>query len=130
MFKIARLDHIVLTVKSIKVTTKFYSKVLGMKEVRFGEGRVALAFGQQKINLHQVGKEFEPKAHEPTSGSADICFITETPLKEAQAHIEGQDVRIEVGPVERTGAVGKLLSIYFRDPDLNLIEVSNYQKEQ
>jgi catechol 2,3-dioxygenase-like lactoylglutathione lyase family enzyme len=130
MFKIGRLDHIVLTVKSIKATTEFYSKVLGMKEVRFGEGRVALAFGQQKINLHQLGKEFEPKAHAPTSGSADICFITETPLKEAQAHIEGQDVRIEVGPVERTGAVGKLLSIYFRDPDLNLIEVSNYQKEQ
>lgn len=129
MFKIARLDHIVLTVKSIKATTEFYSKVLGMKEVRFGEGRVALAFGQQKINLHQLGKEFEPKAHAPTSGSADICFITETPLKEAQAHIEGQDVRIEQGPVERTGAVGKLLSIYFRDPDLNLIEVSNYQKE-
>jgi catechol 2,3-dioxygenase-like lactoylglutathione lyase family enzyme len=129
MFKIGRLDHIVLTVKSIKATTEFYSKVLGMKEVRFGEGRVALAFGQQKINLHQLGKEFEPKAHAPTSGSADICFITETPLKEAQAHIEGQDVRIEVGPVERTGAVGKLSSIYFRDPDLNLIEVSNYQKQ-
>jgi catechol 2,3-dioxygenase-like lactoylglutathione lyase family enzyme len=129
MFKIARLDHIVLTVKSIKATTEFYSKVLGMKEVRFGEGRVALAFGQQKINLHQLGKEFEPKAHAPTSGSADICFITETPLKETQAHIEAQDVRIEQGPVARTGAVGKLLSIYFRDPDLNLIEVSNYQKE-
>jgi len=124
--KVSRLDHIVLIVKSLQATTDFYTRVLGMKRIRFGEGRMALTFGQQKINLHQLGKEFEPKAHAPTSGSADLCFITETPLDEARAHIESQKVEIIEGPVMRTGAIGQIRSIYFRDPDLNLIEVSNY----
>ena len=97
-----------------------------MKPVQFGENRVALKFGQQKINLHQLGKEFEPKAHSPTSGSADLCFITDTPLNEACAHVESQNVEIIEGPVMRTGALGSIRSVYFRDPDLNLIEVSNY----
>lgn len=127
MLKIARLDHLVLTVKSVEKTCNFYSRVLGMKVSRFGEGRVSISFGQQKINLHQLGKEFEPKARRPTSGSADLCFITETPLDRAQAHIESEDVKIIEGPVMRTGAIGQIRSIYFRDPDLNLIEVSNYE---
>jgi catechol 2,3-dioxygenase-like lactoylglutathione lyase family enzyme len=125
--KINRLDHLVLTVKSIPKTAQFYSRVLGMKKVEFGpEKRVALSFGQQKINLHEVGKEFEPKAHLPTSGSADLCFITDTPLSEAQAHIKSEKVEIIEGPVMRTGALGSMRSIYFRDPDFNLIEVSTY----
>jgi catechol 2,3-dioxygenase-like lactoylglutathione lyase family enzyme len=127
MLKVARLDHLVLTVKSVETTCNFYSRILGMKVSRFGEGRVSISFGQQKINLHQLGKEFEPKAHRPTSGSADLCFITETPLDQAQARIESEDVKIIEGHVMRTGAIGQIRSIYFRDPDLNLIEVSNYE---
>jgi catechol 2,3-dioxygenase-like lactoylglutathione lyase family enzyme len=127
MLKISRLDHLVLTVKSVDTTCNFYSRVLGMKVALFGKGRVSIGFGQQKINLHQLGKEFEPKAHVPTTGSADLCFITETPLDQARAHIESEDVKIIEGPVTRTGALGTIRSIYFRDPDLNLIEVSNYE---
>jgi catechol 2,3-dioxygenase-like lactoylglutathione lyase family enzyme len=124
--KIERLDHLVLTVRSIETTCEFYARVLKMEVASFGTGRKALAFGQQKINLHEAGNEFEPKATKPTQGSADLCFITRTPLSEAMAHIQMCGVEIIEGPVKRTGAQGQMESIYFRDPDGNLIEISNY----
>jgi catechol 2,3-dioxygenase-like lactoylglutathione lyase family enzyme len=123
--KIDSLDHLVLTVKNIQKTCDFYSKILGMRIVEFGIGRIALSFGSQKINLHQLGKEFEPKAHQPAAGSADLCFITSTPLIEVINHLAKCEVPIIEGPVARTGAISKITSIYLRDPDLNLIEVSN-----
>ena len=97
-----------------------------MTVVRFGQGRTALAFGVQKINLHQAGKEFVPHAQHPVPGSADLCFITTTPLEQAMAHVRRQGVDILEGPVDRTGATGAMRSFYFRDPDGNLIDVSNY----
>ncbi|QDZ29783.1 VOC family protein [Noviherbaspirillum sp. UKPF54] len=124
--KIDRIDHIVLTVRDIDATCDFYSTALGMDVVTFGQGRKALAFGAQKINLHQHGAEFEPKALLPTPGSADLCLITSVPLAEAMAHLARCGVAIEDGPVQRTGATGPIRSVYFRDPDRNLIEVSNY----
>lgn len=124
--KVDSLDHLVLTVKDIDVTVSFYSKVLGMDVVTFGEARKALAFGSQKINLHQQGKEFEPKAERPTPGSADLCLITAVPVSEVIKHLKACNVTVIEGPVQRTGAVGPIVSVYFRDPDLNLIEVSNY----
>ncbi|MGI9887143.1 VOC family protein [Vibrio chagasii] len=124
--EVSHLDHLVLTVNNIEITIDFYQRVLGMKPIQFGEGRWALSFGNQKINLHQQGKEFEPKAKHVQAGSADLCFITNTPIDEVFDHITGQGVIIEEGPVERTGAVDKITSIYLRDPDRNLIEVSNY----
>jgi catechol 2,3-dioxygenase-like lactoylglutathione lyase family enzyme len=120
------LDHLVLTVRNIEDTARFYSRVLGMHVISFGEGRKALAFGSQKINLHEFGKEFEPKAGLPTPGSADLCFITRAPLAEFIAHLADSGVEIIEGPVKRSGAKGEILSVYFRDPDMNLIEVSNY----
>lgn len=124
--KIDHLDHLVLTVKDIAATTSFYAQILGMEVVTFGQGRVALCFGSQKINLHQSGQEFEPKAYQPMPGSVDLCFITSTPLVEVINHLGSCHVVIVEGPVQRTGARGSILSIYFRDPDLNLIEVANY----
>jgi catechol 2,3-dioxygenase-like lactoylglutathione lyase family enzyme len=99
--------------------------VLGMEKEVFGDGRVALKCGSQKINLHELGKEFEPKANKPTPGSADLCFITQTPLADAMAHVKRCGVEIIEGPVKRTGANGLIRSFYFRDPDNNLIEVAN-----
>jgi catechol 2,3-dioxygenase-like lactoylglutathione lyase family enzyme len=124
--KVDRLDHLVLTVKNVDATCAFYSTVMGMRVVTFGSGRKALAFGPQKINLHEQGKEFEPKANQPTPGSADLCFITTVLLTQVIEHLHQQNVEIVEGPVKRTGAVGEIESVYFRDPDLNLIEVSNY----
>lgn len=124
--RIDSLDHLVLTVRDIDATCKFYARVMGMEAVTFGAGRRALAFGSQKINLHQQGKEFEPKAERPTPGSADLCFITSVPLAEVIAHLQACKVQVLEGPVPRTGARGPITSVYFRDPDLNLIEVSNY----
>ncbi len=123
--KIDSLDHLVLTVKDIDTTIAFYSKVLGMQPVSFGDGRNALSFGSMKINLHQQGREFEPKAHVPTCGSADLCFITSIPVQEVISHLSACNVPVIDGPVQRTGASGPILSVYFRDPDMNLIEVSN-----
>lgn len=123
---IDRLDHLVLTVRDLDATCAFYEQVLGMHVVTFGEGRKALQFGQQKINLHQVGHEFEPKALHPTPGSGDLCFITALPLAEVIAHVQSCGIVIEEGPVSRTGAVGAIESIYLRDPDNNLIEIANY----
>lgn len=124
--EIDSLDHLVLTVRDIEITAAFYSTVLGMRTVAFGAGRKALAFGSQKINLHQHGKEFEPKASRPTPGSADLCFITSVPLQEVIRHITSCGVNIVEGPVQRTGATGPIMSVYLRDPDMNLIEVSNH----
>ncbi|HDI3231905.1 TPA: VOC family protein [Vibrio cholerae] len=124
--KISHIDHLVLTVANIPTTMNFYEKVLGMKAVSFGAGRIALEFGNQKINLHQLGNEFEPKAQNIRVGSADLCFITDTVLSDAMKHVENQGVTIMEGPVKRTGAQGVITSFYFRDPDGNLIEVSTY----
>jgi catechol 2,3-dioxygenase-like lactoylglutathione lyase family enzyme len=124
--QISRIDHIVLTVADIDATCEFYSRALNMQVLSFGAGRIALSFGQQKINLHQAGKEFEPKAMRPTPGSADFCMITETPISQVMLHLQACGVDLLEGPVRRTGATGPLLSVYFRDPDSNLIEVSNY----
>ncbi|AGB69843.1 MULTISPECIES: VOC family protein [Rhizobium] len=125
MIRIDHLDHLVLTVASIEESCDFYTRVLSMGVETFGEGRRALTFGNQKINLHQAGHEFEPKAEWPTPGSADLCFISTTLLDDIIAHLKAEGVEITEGPVRRTGATGPILSVYFRDPDHNLIEVSN-----
>ena len=122
---IDRIDHVVMTVRNLDATCAFYSRVLAMQVVTFAGDRKALAFGRQKINLHQAGREFEPKAQRPTPGSADLCFIVATPLVEVVARLERHGVAIVEGPVQRTGATGPIRSVYVRDPDLNLIELSN-----
>jgi catechol 2,3-dioxygenase-like lactoylglutathione lyase family enzyme len=124
--RVNRLDHLVLTVASIEATVSFYTRVLGMTAVTFGAGRTALTFGTSKINLHQAGREFEPKARHPIPGSADVCFIVDDDIRELVTELTGAGVVIEEGPVERTGATGPILSCYLRDPDQNLIELSNY----
>ncbi len=124
--KIDRLDHVVFTVADIKATCDFYARVLGTAVVTFADNRTALMFGSQKINLHQAGKEFEPRALRPTPGSADVCFITETPLEQVMQHLRDCGIDIVEGPVDKTGAIGALKSVYIRDPDQNLIEISNY----
>jgi catechol 2,3-dioxygenase-like lactoylglutathione lyase family enzyme len=124
--QVDRIDHFVLTVRDIDATCDFYTRVLGMQVVTFGNGRRALQFGEQKINLHEVGREFEPKAMKPTLGSGDICFITQVPLNEVIEHMRLQGVEIVEGPVNRTGAVGPIESVYVRDPDGNLVEVGRY----
>ena len=123
--RIEVLDHLVLTVADIDRTRDFYERVLGMEPVVFGEGRHALAFGTQKINLHEAGREFEPKAATPTPGSADLCFLTNSSVAEVVEHLEANGVEMIEGPVRRTGATGPITSVYFRDPDGNLIEVSS-----
>lgn len=123
---IDRIDHLVLTVNDIDTTVDFYTRVLGLEVVTFGEGRKALVFGRQKFNLHQKGKEFEPKAAAPTTGAIDLCLISGTPLTDVISELNQADIPIEQGPVGRTGATGPIQSIYIRDPDLNLIEISNY----
>ncbi len=125
MIRIDHLDHLVLTVASIDATCDFYARVLGMTVETFGADRKALRFGDQKINLHQAGREFEPKALRPGPGSADLCFIAATPLAEVAAHLQALGIAIEEGPVDRTGATGPIRSVYLRDPDANLIEISN-----
>jgi catechol 2,3-dioxygenase-like lactoylglutathione lyase family enzyme len=122
---VSGIDHIVLTVKDIKKTIQFYETALGMEVEYFGEGRVSLKFGRQKINLHEYGKEFEPKANLPMPGSEDLCFLTDMQIEKAKSFIEKLGVKIIEGPIKRTGATGPLVSIYFRDPDNNLIELSN-----
>ena len=120
------LDHLVLTVASIERTCTFYEAALGMQRETFAGGRTALKFGAQKINLHEAGREFEPKAIHPTPGSGDLCFVVDD-VEGAQQRLEQEGVDIIEGPVARTGARGELLSIYCRDPDGNLIELSQYQ---
>ncbi|ARU88458.1 VOC family protein [Pseudomonas sp. M30-35] len=123
---IERLDHLVFTVANIDKTVDFYTRVLAMRHETFGEGRSALVFGQQKFNLHEQGKEFEPKAKQPTPGAIDLCLITDWPTDKVLAHLAEQGVAVTEGPVKRTGATGPIESVYFRDPDDNLIEVSHY----
>lgn len=127
--RIDSIDHLVLTVASVEASLAFYATVLGMEVVTFAGGRKALAFGSQKINLHQAGREFEPKAARPAPGSADLCMLTMLPLDQVLAHLAAHAVPVIEGPVRRTGATGPILSVYFRDPDGNLIEVANRLKE-
>jgi len=127
--EVERIDHLVLTVSDVEETARFYSEVLGMRAVTFGEGRRALAFGGQKINLHQTGSEFEPKAARPASGSADFCLITRIPLGEVMEHLTEHGVEVLQGPEEKIGALGPMESIYFRDPDGNLVEISRYPRD-
>lgn len=123
---IDRIDHIVLTVVDVDAGSAFYARVLGMQPITFAGGRRGLAFGRQKINLHQAGREHAPRAAEARPGSGDFCLITETPMERVVAHLEAEGVAVEEGPVAKSGAVGPITSIYFRDPDGNLIEVSIY----
>src|ERR1035441_1678697 len=123
--RIDRLDHLVLTVADVDATAEFYTRVLGMQAVTFGTGRTALTFGNSKINLHRAGHEFEPKAHRPTPGSADLCLIAADPLDRVIEELAAHDVPIEEGPVDRAAPPGPILSVYFRAPDQTLIEVSN-----
>ena len=125
--KVESIDHIVLTVKNIEAICAFYAQVLGMEVTTFGTGRKALLFGSQKINLHEYGNEFEPKAKTPIPGSADLCFVTVVPIMQVLDHLRANDIEILEGPVQRTGAVGPITSAYFRDTDGNLVEVSNYE---
>jgi len=123
--EIQSIDHLVLTVRDVEATCTFYAQVLGMAITTFEDGRKALSFGKQKINLHRFGQELNPRAMLPTPGSADLCFITVIPLSEVMEHLRSSGVRLLEGPVRRKGAVGDILSVYFHDPDGNLIEVSN-----
>jgi catechol 2,3-dioxygenase-like lactoylglutathione lyase family enzyme len=122
---VLRIDHVVLTVADIARTLSFYERALGMSPVAFGDGRTAVSFGDQKLNLHQAGREFEPKARTPVAGSADLCFTTDIPLADVIAHLKRAGVAVELGPVDKVGARRPLRSVYFRDPDGNLIEVAN-----
>jgi catechol 2,3-dioxygenase-like lactoylglutathione lyase family enzyme len=121
-----RLDHLVLTVADVEASVLFYRRVLGLKEVRSGDGRVALAFGSQKINLHPIGSAIEPRALRPTAGSADLCFVSSLSMKEILDHLRACEVPVACGPVARTGAIGPMMSVYLRDPDGNLIELAVY----
>jgi catechol 2,3-dioxygenase-like lactoylglutathione lyase family enzyme len=118
------LDHLVLTVRDLDATVRFYVEGLGMRLETFGEGRKALHFGNQKINLHVAGREFEPKAAQPTPGSADLCFLTDRPLAEIGERLEALGHPIIEGPGARSGATGAIMSVYARDPDGNLIEIA------
>ncbi|WP_092496496.1 VOC family protein [Faunimonas pinastri] len=120
-----RFDHLVLTVADIDRTVAFYSDALGM-EAETRNGRTALKFGRQKINLHQRGHEFEPRALRPTPGSGDFCLIATTPLADVVAHLQDRGVAVELGPVDREGALGPMQSVYVRDPDTNLVEIAVY----
>lgn len=122
---IRSIDHFVLTCADVQATVDFYSRVLGMKAETFEGGRRALSFGSQKINLHQKGAEFSPRARVATAGSGDFCLLSDVPITEIAEHLATEGIAIIEGPCARTGATGKLLSVYFRDPDGNLVEVSN-----
>jgi catechol 2,3-dioxygenase-like lactoylglutathione lyase family enzyme len=122
---IARLDHFVLTVRDVEATCEFYTRVLGMEVVRFGAGRTALRFGAQKINLHPVENAITLKAERPEPGSADVCFLADTPIPQVVEHLKRCGVAIVEGPSERAGARGPIMSVYVRDPDMNLVEISN-----
>ena len=122
---ILQLDHLVLTVRDIDATCRFYADHLGMEVITFGDNRKALRFGNQKINLHQLGHEFEPRAAKPTCGAADLCFLSDTPLEDIMVKLQQAGIEVLEGPVQRTGASGPIISIYLRDPDDDLIEISN-----
>jgi catechol 2,3-dioxygenase-like lactoylglutathione lyase family enzyme len=124
--RVVFLDHLVLTVRNIERTCEWYNRVLGMDIISFGDGRTALQFGEQKINLQQTGYLIQPHANMPTPGSGDLCFITMTAMDDVIEHLNNNDVPIIEGPIERTGAMGQIISVYVRDPDNNLLEISNY----
>ena len=124
--QLKRLDHLVLTVADIAATVAFYEAALGMVAEQFAGGRIALRFGEQKINLHEHGHEFEPKAQSVQPGSADLCFVTSTPVAAAKEALEALGIEILEGPVRKSGALGSIQSVYFRDPDGNLLELANY----
>lgn len=126
---ISHIDHIVITTRDIEACIDFYTRILGMKLLTFNGNRKAFSFGQQKINIHEYGKEIEPKAHLPVPGSVDICLISSLSVDEIHAHFSKHAVTILEGPVKRTGACGTIISFYLRDPDLNLIEVSVYETQ-
>jgi catechol 2,3-dioxygenase-like lactoylglutathione lyase family enzyme len=125
--RVEALDHLVLTVADVEASAIFYGRVLGMQKVIFGAGRVALQFGRQKINLHPADAPLQPHALRPTAGSADLCFVSDVGLTDWIRHLSACDVALEAGPIERTGALGPMTSIYFRDPDGNLIEIAHYR---
>lgn len=125
---IHHLDHLVLTTTDEKSCIDFYVGLLGMAFETFGEGRKAFRFGQQKINIHVKGSEFEPKAHLPVPGALDLCFIADRPLDDVISELQSKGAKIIEGPVSRTGATGPIRSIYLRDPDLNLIEISESEQ--
>jgi catechol 2,3-dioxygenase-like lactoylglutathione lyase family enzyme len=124
--RVTRLDHLVLTVGDLEATVDFYTRVLGTTVRAFAGGRLALRFGDQKINLHEAGHEFEPRARVPAPGSADLCFVVEQPLADWLAHLADLGVPVVEGPVPREGALGPMTSVYFRDPDGNLLEIASY----
>jgi catechol 2,3-dioxygenase-like lactoylglutathione lyase family enzyme len=126
--RIAAVDHLVLTVEDPERTIAWYTRVLGMEPQSFADGRQALRFGQQKLNLHPAAGRIEPRATHPTPGSADLCFISAVPLEEVRRHLAGAGAEVELGPVPRTGATGPITSLYLRDPDGNLVEVSTYDR--
>lgn len=123
---IDRIDHIVLTTRDKSACVRFYTEVLGMKMEAFAENRIAFKFGSQKINLHEWGKEFEPRAHVAAPGTLDLCFIASIPLDEVMRRLKAAGIRVIEGPVRKTGALGSMQSVYVRDPDLNLVEISVY----
>lgn len=123
---ITNLDHLVITVKDLSKTMRFYGDILGMKIVQFGQDRIAFHFGNQKINIHELNSELEPKAINSNVGTADLCFITSTSILRVMKILKENNIDIIEGPVEKVGALGKINSIYIRDPDSNLIELSNY----
>ncbi|MCP3097316.1 VOC family protein [Myxococcus sp. K15C18031901] len=124
MSLIAQLDHLVLTCVDVEATTRFYTQILRMRLETFGENRLAFRFGEQKLNVHVRGREIRPHAHLPVPGALDLCFITTVPLDQVIEHLKACSWPIVEGPVERTGATGRLRSVYLRDPDLNLVELS------
>ena len=124
--RVSEFDHVALTVADPERTIAFYQEILGMRAVTFGQGRRALEFGHNKINLHKAGSEFSPHAARPTPGSADLCFVTAAPLDRVIAHLKVKGVDIVAGPVPRTGASGPITSVYIRDPDRNLLEIASY----
>jgi catechol 2,3-dioxygenase-like lactoylglutathione lyase family enzyme len=136
VLNVHRIDHLVLTCRNVKATVRFYTEVLGMREVTFGTGRKALSFGRQKLNLHPAGQAAGGKtgavaaiAAQPTPGSADVCLVVAEPVDAVLAHLAACGVPIEEGPVMRTGALGPIESVYVRDPDGNLIELARYVDE-
>jgi catechol 2,3-dioxygenase-like lactoylglutathione lyase family enzyme len=126
--KVTTLDHLVLTVQDLDSTVDFYTRVLGMTVSAFAEGRLALKFGTQKINLHELGSELQPNARRTQAGSADLCFLSGEPLDSWVDHLEQEGVQLIGGPVRQTGALGPMDSIYCRDPDGNLVEIASYQR--
>ncbi len=129
--KLEKIDHVVITVKDLNKTIDFYTNILGMKLEKFSSSlknnqiRYAVCFGSQKINIHEEKKPLKPNALKPSSGSMDICFISQNKINDWMHHLEKKGINIEIGPEQKTGALGPILSIYIRDPDFNLIEISN-----